>query len=140
MKIKLYTLLVIAALLTPGFAEEEDTPLAQEMSKVSKALKVINRSIADPAAKDANLAKVAEAKASAEKALTMEPSMTKDVPEAEKAKFIEDYKAAMNEMIKGLDELKVAVESGKAEDVTKVMEKLNSGKKDGHKKFQKEEE
>ena len=40
MKIKLFTLLVLAALLTPGF-DEEDTPLAEEMSKISKALKVV---------------------------------------------------------------------------------------------------
>lgn len=138
MKIKLFSVLLLAALLTPGFAEE-DTPLAQEMSKISKALKVVNRAIADPAAKDANLAKIAEAKTAAEKSLTLEPAMTKDVPEAEKAKFIEDYKAGMNGMIKELDELKAAVEAGKSEDATKVMEKLNTGKKEGHKKFQKEE-
>lgn len=139
MKFKsLFMLCALAAFTVPAFAEEE-TPLGDEMGKISKALKAVNRAIADASAKDANLAKVAEAKACAEKALTLDPAKTADVPAAEKAKFIEDYKASVKEMITQLDELKAAIEAGKSDDATKVMEKLNTGKKEGHKKFKKED-
>src|SRR5438105_8470180 len=63
MKLKnLFTLLAAFAIAVPVFAEE-DTPLSKEMEKISKALKAIKRNGADAAQKDANLAKLAEAKA-----------------------------------------------------------------------------
>jgi soluble cytochrome b562 len=131
-------LLALSLLISPAFAED-DTPLAEEMNKISKVIKLVKRNLADPTSKDANVAKLDEAKASAEKALTLEPAKTKDVPAAEKAKFLEDYKAGMQGFIKGLDELKTAVAAGKQDDAAKILEKLESGKKEAHKKFQKDE-
>jgi soluble cytochrome b562 len=134
----LATVLAAAALALPAFAADE-TPLGEQMEKFSKALKAIGR-----AAKEGNVskdlaAKVDDAKAAAQKALTFEPAKTKEIPAGEKEKFLADYKKSMEETIKTLDELKAAVETGKADAVSKVMEKLNGQKKEGHKKFQKEE-
>ena len=81
------------------------------------------------------VSKVADIKAAFEAAAKLEPAKTKDVPAAEKAKFLADYKAAMEASIKDLDALKAAVEAEKADEVGKVLEKLNAGKKDGHKAF-----
>ena len=135
MKLKqLFTLLAACAIAVPAFAEE-DTPLSKEMEKISKALKAVNRNIADAAQKDANLAKVAEAKAANEAGLKYEPAKTKDVPAAEKAKFLSGYKAAMEEVGKDLDALKAAIAGGKTEDAKALLEKLNNAKKDGHKKY-----
>jgi soluble cytochrome b562 len=128
----------VAALATPVFAEE-DTPLGKEMDKVNKAVKAVNRALADAAQKDANLAKLADAKAAMEKALTLEPAMAKDVPAADKEKFMTDYKASMQESLKTLEELRAAIADGKADDAAKAMEKLTKGKKDAHKKFKKED-
>jgi soluble cytochrome b562 len=134
----LATIVATAALAIPAFAADE-TPLGEQMEKFSKSLKAIGR-----AAKEGNIskelvAKVDDAKAAAQAALKFEPAKTKEIPAAEKEKFLADYKASMEETIKTLDELKAAVESGKADAVSKVMEKLNGQKKEGHKKFQKEE-
>lgn len=126
------------AVAVPAFAED-DTPLGKEMEKVSKALKVVNRNLADPAQKDANLAKIADAKTALDAALKYEPAMTKSVPAAEKAKFLADYKAAMEQTGKSLEELKAAVTAGNTDAAAKAMEKLNSEKKEGHKKFKKDE-
>jgi hypothetical protein len=135
----LFTAAVAAlALVVPASAQDE-TPLGKEMEKISKSLKLVNRNLADVTQKESNLAKIAEAKAACEKAAGMEPAKTKDVPAAEKAKFLEEYKASMVEMGKQLDELKAAISADKSEDAAKVMEKLNAGKKDGHKKYKKED-
>lgn len=141
MKLKhLLTLLAALAITVPAFAQDKDeTPLGKEMEKVGKGLKGVNRNLADPAQKDANLAKLAEVKAALEKAATFEPAKAKDVPPAEKAKFIEGYKAGIAESIKGVDALKAAIEAGKADDAAKAMTALNDGKKEGHKKFKKED-
>src|ERR1044071_7148988 len=93
MKLKhLFTALFAAAALAfPAMAEDE-TPLGKEMEKVSKGLKLVNRNLADPAQKDANIAKLGEVKAALQKAVDLEPAKAKDVPAGEKAKFIADYK------------------------------------------------
>jgi len=136
MKLKpLFTLLAACAIAVPAIAADEDTPLGKEMEKISKALKAINRNIADASAKDANIAKVVEARTANQAALKYEPAKTKDVPAAEKAKFLSGYKAAMEEVGKNLDALKAAIEGGKTEDAKALLEKLNNEKKEGHKKY-----
>ena len=135
MKLKhLFTLLAACAIAVPAFAEE-DTPLAKEMEKIGKALKAINRNVADAGQKDANLAKIAEAKTACAAALKYEPAKTKDVPAAEKAKFVDGYKASMQDVGKNLDALKAAIEGGKTDEAKGILEKLNGQKKDGHKKY-----
>ena len=140
MKLKhLFTLLAAFAITVPAFAADEETPLGKEMEKISKAIKAINRNIGDAAQKDANLAKLADAKTACAAASKLDPAKTKDVPAAEKAKFLEGYKASMQEMGKGLDALKAAIEGGKTDDAKGIIEKLNNGKKEGHKKYKAED-
>lgn len=135
MKFKyLLTLLAACALIVPAYAEE-DTPMTKEMEKLSKALKAVNRNLADASQKDANIAKIADAKAACAAAVKYEPATTKDVPAAEKAKYLADFKASMEEVGKNLDALKAAIEGGKMDDAKALMDKLNGQKKDGHKKF-----
>ena len=139
MKLKnLFTLLAACAIAVPAFAEE-DTPLTKEMEKLNKAIKAVTRNIADAGQKDANLAKVAEAKAANTAGLKYEPAKTKDVPAAEKAKFVEGYKASMQEVGKNLDALKAAIEGGKTDEAKSILEKLNTEKKEGHKKYKAED-
>lgn len=135
MKLKhLLTLLAAFAITVPAFAEE-DTPLAKEMEKVGKALKGVNRDIADASKKAENLKRIDDAKAANQAALKYEPAKTKEVPAADKAKFLAGYKSSMEEAGKLLDALKAAVEAGKTDDAKAVMDKLNKAKKDGHKEY-----
>lgn len=136
MKIKhMFTAAILVLAITiPAFAEEE-TPLGKEMENASKALKAIGRAQKEGKVTKDMVSKVADIKSAFEAAAKLEPAKTKDVPAAEKAKFLADYKAAMEVSIKELDALKAAVESEKADEVGKVLEKLNTGKKEGHKAF-----
>ena len=105
------------------------------MEKLSKAIKAIKRNIADAGQKDANLAKVADAKAANAAAMKYEPAKTKDVPAAEKAKFLSGYKTSIEEAGKSLDALKAAIEGGKTDEAKSILEKLDTQKKDAHKKY-----
>ena len=135
MKLKhLLTLLAAFAITVPAFAEE-DTPLGKEMEKIGKALKAVNRDLADASKKADNVKKVADAKEACAAAVKFEPAKTKEIPAADKAKFLADYKASMQEMGKGLDTLKAALEAGKTDEAKAALDKLNAGKKEGHKKF-----
>lgn len=135
MKLKhLLTAALALAIVIPAIADE-DTPLAKEMDKANKALKAIGRAQKEGKVTKDMASKVDEVKAAFEAAAKLEPAKTKDVPAAEKAKFLADYKAAMEAATKDLDALKAAVESEKADEVGKALEKLNAGKKEGHKAF-----
>ena len=134
----LATVFATAVLAVSAIAAEE-TPLGEEMEKFSKALKAVGRAAKEGKVTKDLAAKVDDAKKAAEAGLKFEPAKTKEIPAAEKEKFLADYKAAMQDMIKALDELKAAVEAEKADEVGKVLEKLNGQKKEGHKKFQKDE-
>jgi soluble cytochrome b562 len=140
MKLKhLFTTAIVAlALAVPAIAEE-DTPLTKEMEKISKILKGIGRAAKEGTLNKDMAAKVADAKLAVDAAAKLEPAKTKEVPAAEKEKFLADYKVAMTEMGKDLDALKAAIEAGKNDEAGKILEKLNTGKKDGHKKFKSEE-
>jgi len=141
MKLKhLLTALFAAAILAaPVMAADDETPLDKEMEKANKAYKLVKRNLADAAQKEANVAKIAEVKASFEKAADLEPAKAKDIPAADKAKFVADYKAAIKDAIKDLDALKAAIEAGKTDEAAKLIEKLDGDKKEGHKKFKKED-
>ena len=136
MKLKhLFTVTVAAlAFAFPALAEEE-TPLGKEMEKAAKAMKAIGRAQKEGKVTKDMVSKVADIKAAFEAAAKLEPAKTKDVPAAEKAKFLADYKTSMEATIKDLDALKAAVESEKADEVGKALEKLNAGKKEGHKAY-----
>lgn len=140
MKLKTLIITTLCTLLLPTMSSfADDTPLGTEMGKINKALKLVNRNLADASKKAENLEKIDVAIKACEESGKLEPEKTKDIPEAEKEKFLTEYKAAMVEMGKHLTDLKAAVEADKADEAKKVLEKLNMGKKEGHKKFQKEE-
>ena len=137
MKLKtlLTVLTTLAFALTSGFAAEEDTPLAKEMKTMNKALRTLKKQVADPAKKDENLALVATIKKSLDASVKLEPAKTKDVPAAEKAAYLDKYKAQMADLAKTYDEVEVALKADKADDAKKAIEKLSDQKEKGHKDF-----
>ena len=136
---KLKALLTLAATLALGFntafAAEDDTPLAKNMSAMNKSLRTLKRQLADTTKKDENIAMVGKIKTSLDEAAKLEPKKTKDVPEAEKAAYIEKYKAQMAELKKTFDGIEAALKAGKPEDAKALFDKLSEQKEKGHKDF-----
>jgi len=136
---KLRTFLTIAATLAlglhTGFAAEDDTPLAKEMTAMNKSLRILKRQIADPAKKDDNLALVAKMKANVDASLKLEPAKSKDVPAADKGAYAEKYREQLTALRKSYDELETAIKDGKQDEAKKVFEKLTEQKEKGHKDF-----
>jgi len=141
MKIKsLLTLaLTLAFGCTAAFAEDDPTPLEKEMKTQNKSLRALKKQVADPAKKDENVALIATIKKSLEAAIKLEPAKTKDVPAAEKAAYLDKYKAQMTDLAKTYDELEAAIKADKADDVKKALDKLSEQKEKGHKDFAPEE-
>jgi cytochrome c556 len=139
---KLKSLLTLALTLAIGSSvafAEEDTPLTKEMKVVNKNLRTLKRQVEDASKKDENLGLIAASKKSIEASLKLEPAKGKDVPAAEKAAYVDKYKAQMTDLGKSFDELEAAVKAGKVDDAKKIFEKLSEQKEKGHKDFAPEE-
>ncbi len=137
MKLKtlLTVLTTLAFALTSGFAAEEDTPLTKEMKAMNKALRTLKKQAADPAKKDDNLGLVAGIKKNLDASVKLEPAKTKDVPAADKAAYLDKYKAQMADLAKTFDEIEAALKADKPDDAKKALEKLSDQKEKGHKDF-----
>ena len=137
MKIK--ALLTLLATLAIGFhsaiAADDDTPLAKNMSAMNKSLRTLKRQIADTAKKDENVAMLEKIKTSLDEAAKLQPKKTKDVPEAEKAAYVEKYKTQIGELKKTFDTIETAVKAGKLDDAKALFDKLAEQKEKGHKDF-----
>ena len=137
MKIK--TLLTLAMTLALGFttalAAEDDTPLMKEMKAMNKSLRTIKRQVADATKKDENVGLIAGIKKNIDASIKLQPAQTKDIPAAEKAAYLDKYKAQMTDMGKLFDELDAAVKAGKGDAAAAIFEKLSQSKEKGHKDF-----
>ena len=140
MKSLLTLALTLAFASTAAFAAEDDTPLTKEMKTMNKSLRALKKQVADATKKDDNLALIATIKKSLEASIKMEPAKTKEVPAAEKAAYLDKYKAQMTDLAKTYDELEAAIKADKADDVKKALDKLSEQKEKGHKDFAPDEE
>ena len=127
--------LTLAFGCTAAFAEGDPTPLEKEMKTMNKSLRALKKQVADAAKKDENLALIATIKKSLEASIKLEPAKTKEVPAAEKAAYLDKYKAQMTDLAKTYDELEAAIKADKADDVKKALDKLSEQKEKGHKDF-----
>ena len=125
-------------MLVPARAQDkEETPLGKQMEAMDDAFKGFRRET-DPV-KGATEARAAQD--AALKAAVEIPALIKEMPEGpEKAKALNGYRTMMGKLYVTLCEVEGAFLAGKVEDVAKIVESLKGMKKDGHKKFIKEEE
>ena len=136
---KLKSLLTILTTLTIGFhtaiGAEEETPLSKNMSAMNKSLRTLKRQIADTSKKDENVAILDKIKTSLTEAAKLQPKKTKEVPEAEKTAYLENYKKQIADLQKTFDEIDAAVKAGKVDDAKALFDKLSEQKEKGHKDF-----
>jgi len=136
--------LLIATFLcnsTPGRADDEPkTPLAEQMSGIAKDFRSLRKVVSDPAKKEAALQLVKDMEDRAAKAKGFDPSKTKEIPPADRDQFIADYRKQIDGLIADFQKLEAAVDDGKTADASALLDKIQSDKREGHKKFNAEDE
>lgn len=121
-------------MIQPSFAEDE-TPLAEEMSLLSKSLKRLRR--AETVEDKVTL--VHNAQKATIKSLEYLPAIFADVSDpAEKAKATADYKRLMGVTYVKLCELEMAYLEGDEEKADELRDALKDVKKEGHQKYEDE--
>jgi soluble cytochrome b562 len=125
--------------LVPAKAQDKEkhTPLGKQMEAVSDAFKAFRKET-DPK-KGAALARDAE---QATLKATLEiPELVKDMPGGpEKVKAALEYRKEMGKLFLSLCDVEDAFNRGKLDEVAKIVTTLKDMKKEGHKKFQKDDQ
>jgi hypothetical protein len=123
--------------VAPVTADDDETPLGEQMETVSGSLKKLRK--ADGFEPKAAL--VRDAQAAIIKSLQFLPAMFKDIKDAQaKAKARADFTRLMGLALSGLGELELAFLNEDEDKADEVLDKLKDLKKEGHKAYIEEDE
>ncbi len=129
------SILFIATALSPRSLADDDSPLERSMSTMNASLRALKRQVADPAQNASALELIGKMKKAAVASRDESPSMVKEIPEADRAKFLSSYKDAMTDLIGQIDELNLAVKENRTKDALKLLDELKETKREGHSQF-----
>jgi|SRR4051812_16858502 soluble cytochrome b562 len=135
--------LVAAAMLViaPGSsrlafaAEDKDTELAKHMEEIQDNLKKLRKTVKDPAQNKASLEALTKIQLATVASKALPPKKAETKPEAERPKYIADYRKDMVALLDHLGKIEVALldnDNAKAEELFKGLKKVED---DGHEKF-----
>lgn len=116
--------------------DRPDTDIEKAMKKMGGAFRKLRGQAKAGAFTPDAVDLVATMKAAAAEAVKHDPLKTKDVPEADRTKFLADYKAKMDEFNTALDSLTAALKAGKTEEAVALVGKLGKLQHSGHEEFQ----
>lgn len=132
--------LVLAGGIRASDAHEEDSPLHQAMEGMGRCLRKLSRQVEDPAQLESSKALLAKMKENAEKAKALEPPLDKEMPAAERAKWIAKFKEGMDKVIATIGEAETALGEEKLGAAKEKVRDLREEREAGHKEFDVEED
>jgi len=139
LRVVLVSLLASAAVAFARLPQEEpaatDTPMMVEMEKIEQAANFLRRSIADPAQDAESLQQIAVAQQAILVSKLLPPKMAANVPEAERPKFLAEYRKTMAQLLIEFATLERAVIDGDREAAKAAYKRLHSMEEDGHAEF-----
>ncbi len=118
---------------------EEHSPLEERMHAMEDSIRALRRSLKDPAKQAESLALLSKLEADIIAAKGESPRMLPKVPEAERAKFLVDYRLEMVAMLEHALAVEKALLAGSPEALTEAFEKLRSLEDPAHARFTEEE-
>ena len=112
-----------------------DTELAKQMEVIESGVKKLRRSLRNAESNKESLETIEKVHAAAVKSKDMTPAMAAKMPEAERAKFVENYKKDMEAFIKTMDEMKAAVKDSKNDKAMELYQAIKKQEEKGHEKY-----
>jgi len=139
-RLSIFAASCLAAIILPQVpchaqGDEPKTPLSQEMSGISRDLRSLRKAMSDPSQTNTAVSLVKDMEAHATKAKTFDPAKTRQIPAADKDQFLADYHKQMDGLIADFQKLEQDISSGNTADANAMLTKLQGDKREGHKKF-----
>ncbi|HEY5078446.1 MAG TPA: cytochrome b562 [Opitutaceae bacterium] len=119
--------------------EEKKTELEMRMDRMGKAFRKLKKQVADPAQNASSLLLLTTMDDAIKEALDLTPAKAQDLPEDQRAKFVEDFKAGLKGMQDEFAKLRDALTAGKNDDATKIVADIGGLEKKDHKEFRRPE-
>jgi soluble cytochrome b562 len=120
-------------------AEKPETELTKQMDKMNGAFRKLRRQAKDATKNADSLAQVAILKEFALASAKLEPAKAATLPEADRKKWVDGYRAKMTETLANIDKLEAALKAGQNEEADKLVIELNNQQRAGHKEYRAEE-
>lgn len=132
---RLFTVLLALCFLPAVL--QAGTEMERAFEKLERNYKKLKTALTAPADADREsyVKWTGEMLAEARRARDLDPAMTASVPEADRAKFLENFRTDMDAFIANISKLEEAVKSSRWDDARAEMETLWQNKKAGHKAF-----
>lgn len=116
-------------------AKEPETELGNVMEDLNRSWRKVRKQVADPASNASSIELVAAIGAATEKATTLQPDKAKDLPEADRAKYIEGYQIKMKEFHAKLASLTAAFKANDNTGAQAIVKELGTMQREGHKEY-----
>lgn len=127
--------LVLGGLVASPARSQEDTPLYLAMEAMNKSYKTLKRQVPDKAQNDASLKLLLEMQKNVLTAKGEIPERGKKLSEADRPKFVREYRGALNGLLAHLIKIETAVSEENNAEAEKLVAALVDIKTAGHEKF-----
>lgn len=116
-------------------AGEDTTELAKQMEVIEEAMKKLRRTLKQADQNAQSLEIVTQMQQAAVASKAQPPAMAADMPEAERAKFVQDYRKDMAKFIVVMCDMEVALLDGDNKKAEEHYKALSKWEDDGHEKY-----
>jgi cytochrome c556 len=120
-------------------ADEPESEMTESMEKMSGAFRRVRRMVGNPDNSAQVLELLATIRTEASASSKLIPMRAEEVPEAQRAKFVEDFQKRMAEFIAAVEKTEAAVKARDFAAATAMVNDLAAMQKAGHKDFKKDD-
>jgi soluble cytochrome b562 len=134
---KIPHLLTVLLLTSLGLlhAEEGGEALEGQMKILARGSRQLSQQITDPAQQQGTIILLEKLRKAALDSKAINPRKTAEVPQADQAKFLADYRTDLDELADAFSQIEEAVKAGQYDKAKSLLATVNSIKKEGHAKF-----
>jgi soluble cytochrome b562 len=134
---KIPHLLTVLLLASWGLlhAEEGGEALEGQMKILARGSRQLSQQITDPAQQQGTIDLLEKLRKAALDSKAINPRKTVEVPQADQAKFLADYRTDLDELADAFNQVEEAVKAGQYDKAKSLLATVNSIKKEGHAKF-----
>jgi soluble cytochrome b562 len=116
-------------------AEEGGEALEGQMKILARGSRQLSQQITDPAQQQGTIDLLEKLRKAALDSKAINPRKTVEVPQADQAKFLADYRTDLDELADAFNQVEEAVKAGQYDKAKSLLATVNSIKKEGHAKF-----
>lgn len=113
----------------------DETPLAEAMETIEDEMRVLRKSLKDPAQNSASLTSIVAMQGAVAKAKILSPQMAGTQPAEKREAFVIDYRRTMIGMARQLLDLEELVLDGKNEEAGTLFKEIRRLEDSGHERF-----